>query len=434
MENDKNLTIKSKKTMENDIISFNFDTPNNISIWKEISILSNCSGGRLSIYSSLVKTKDLLSKFKKKIPLYLSPNPILEFEERLNENGKIFINVRPSSNLVLCKEKEGTFLYKKNGDNYIKLNDKEAEEIKKDKWNKFYCEAFIPVKFNPSNFEKLAIYYENNSSSFNVKTLSEDNLINEDSYVSFGLSLFSKVYNDLTLIILNSNLSQPYPSIKTIKGNVLEIFDSLSNLIEAKRKDKLDDNLRKEIRAVTSYLLSILDYKNNPTLIFNEYEDILVLSIENAVISDVNPLVEKTSYYNKPILKIMHKIGLLDLNYLCSILNEDKISLDGSSFTIKLIKQNNSIKDSKIELNYQKLQEGNRNYDDEILSFCLNGPKTREEICKLTPYKSKSSFLVSVLNPLLEAKLLLPTTSFKTSPNNKYFTNLDKVKRKDGHQ
>ena len=99
--------------MENDIMSFNFDTPSNTSIWKEISILSSHDGGRLSIYSSMVKTKDLLSKFKKEIHLYLSPYPILEFEESLNENGKIFINVFPTSNLVLCKEAEGNFLYKK---------------------------------------------------------------------------------------------------------------------------------------------------------------------------------------------------------------------------------------------------------------------------------------------------------------------------------
>lgn len=81
------------------------------------------------------------------------------------------------------------------------------------------------------------------------------------------------------------------------------------------------------------------------------------------------------------------------------------------------------------ELAFKRLIAGNRDYDEAILELCFDEPKRLQELMALTKYKSHSTFMSSVINPLLDAGLLI-STSAKRSPTTKYATNTDLVKKK----
>lgn len=60
-------------------------------------------------------------------------------------------------------------------------------------------------------------------------------------------------------------------------------------------------------------------------------------------------------------------------------------------------------------------------YDEEILDFCNGVARSREEIQAHIGYKSRSHFMKDVLKPMLDAGLIIPTSSIK-SKNLKYIT------------
>ena len=423
-----------RKIGEEEIALIDFDNIEHSSIWKEISILSNNNGGVIYIISSLLNEKEVMAKFLEEAKENLNQMPIIKFVRDKQESEKLIISIFPSYNLTLCKEVDGYYLYKKENNKYIKLSELESEQIKKEKWNKCFFNQIVPIKFNPYDFSTLSSYFDKNKWNFDIDTLKKDNLINGDNYISYGLSLFSEERNDLSLIFIYENLNSSEYFTKIQNGNLLDIFKNCLKQIKAKYQSKLDDSLNRKIENILAFLLSNISNKKVFSIALKEEDDYLYFTLDNDFEKEISSLKEGLFNINNPIYKIMEKCGFLDFDNLYSSINENSIKIDCSSFSIKLLPSNNKIEAGNMEFIYPKLNKGNRDYDEAILSFCLKSPKTREEIQNLTPYKSKSSFLNSILNPLLEAKILLPTTSFKTSPNNKYFLNLKKVKIKDGHQ
>ena len=71
---------------------------------------------------------------------------------------------------------------------------------------------------------------------------------------------------------------------------------------------------------------------------------------------------------------------------------------------------------------------GYRPYDEAVLLFCYDGPKSRAEIQSLTTYKSPKGVIEGVINPLLRAGLLVCSKPGK-APNQSYFTNKKKVNK-----
>ena len=83
---------------------------------------------------------------------------------------------------------------------------------------------------------------------------------------------------------------------------------------------------------------------------------------------------------------------------------------------------------TKIEITFVSPRGGNREYDRKILEFCMDEPKSRQEIQDYIDLSNRSHFVESILNPLLNSELLLTTKESFNAPNQKYYTNKDKVR------
>ena len=77
---------------------------------------------------------------------------------------------------------------------------------------------------------------------------------------------------------------------------------------------------------------------------------------------------------------------------------------------------------------YERLK-GYRIYDDAVLLYCYETPKSRAEIQSITSYKSPKAVLDHVINPLIQAGLLISTAPGK-APNRKYLSNRQKITKK----
>lgn len=115
---------------------------------------------------------------------------------------------------------------------------------------------------------------------------------------------------------------------------------------------------------------------------------------------------------------------------------QPKIYSDPAQFVITLCdltydKKESSVliqKEIKNDFTFSSPRGGNREYDRKILEFCMNEPKSRQEIQNHIDLSNRSHFVESILNPLLNSELLLTTKDSPNAPNQKYYTNKEKIK------
>jgi hypothetical protein len=60
----------------------------------------------------------------------------------------------------------------------------------------------------------------------------------------------------------------------------------------------------------------------------------------------------------------------------------------------------------------------------------MNEPKSRIEIQNYVELSDKKNFINTILNPLLDSELLLTTQKSQFAPNQKYYTNKEKIRHK----
>ena len=77
---------------------------------------------------------------------------------------------------------------------------------------------------------------------------------------------------------------------------------------------------------------------------------------------------------------------------------------------------------------FKSPKSGNREFDRKILEFCLETPKSRQEIQEYLELADRKNFIYGILNPLLDADLILTTQKSINAPNQKNYTNKEKLK------
>ena len=110
-----------------------------------------------------------------------------------------------------------------------------------------------------------------------------------------------------------------------------------------------------------------------------------------------------------------------------------EIYSDPAQFIIVLKDLTYSVEDKEddtkeLRISFKSPRSGNREYDKKILMFCLDDPKSRQEIQDFIELSDKKHFVNSILNPLLDSELLIPTQEYAKSPNQKYYTNKNKIR------
>lgn len=77
---------------------------------------------------------------------------------------------------------------------------------------------------------------------------------------------------------------------------------------------------------------------------------------------------------------------------------------------------------------FKSPRSGNREYDMRILRFCMESPKSRQEIQEYLELYDRKNFIYSILNPLVDSELLLLTQQSRNAPNQKYYTNKERLR------
>ena len=444
-------------------------------IVKAIGYLSNGNGGYI-VLGGENKTKlngierlesnKIIDSVQTQIKLRLTPVPTINIKEEM-VNGRpdkviTLIQIIPSKSITLYVDgsNKTSILTKKNLI-YYPMSKAELSMYLKQRSSKYFDNELTSIKYNDLLFTELSKKWANKEINFSKETASEMSLLGSNDELTYGLYFFSN----------NSS----YPSLKAVghiysgeeirddellsmaksKGNIISLYDFCYSFIDSYvQLDSPSCPYKKD--AIINAILLTLAKRN-----YLDEENIININIfSNHISIGSNGDIANEGEF---ILPYLSKVKLSSRNYLiCNILFYiypigfanpfekiiDNYKDENSSiypllksgyqkfefiFTSMKNENENEIKEELkgpiYKLDYKKISKGNREYDNDILSLCFDSAKSRQEIAKLTPYTSRSSFLTSVLNPLLEASLLLPTTKFKTSPNNKYFTNPAKVKR-----
>lgn len=442
---------------------------------KEVAISANDLGGYILIGAESktklsgidkIEARKCLDIFQSEIKNRLSPFPKIEIsEEAINgrsDKAIFLIHIFPSKSLILYIDTNGkaSLLTKKNLNCYP-MSKSEISLFLKQRGSKYFDNELTSKKYCDLDFTELKKLWADQEEPFSKQSLFNLGLLGRNEELTYGLFFFSNDSSYPSLKAIGNIYSgdekrdDELLSMSKSKGNIESLFDFCYSFIDGYVQLDSPSCPYKKEAIINAILLTLakrnyLDEENTITIdifssrisigsngdIANEGEFILPyldrvrLNSRNELISKILSKIYPIDFEN-PFLKISQSyMGAESSIYplLKSGYQKFEFVFTSSKINEKETQQE-EIKGPAYKLDYKKISKGNRDYDNDILSLCFDSAKSRSEIAKLTPYTSRSSFLTSVLNPLLEASLLLPTTKFKTSPNNKYFTNPAKVKR-----
>lgn len=300
-----------------------------------------------------------------------------------------------------------------------------------------------------SKFARLAILYRKDGKKPTEKILISKEVIGQDGRLTEGLKMFSDEFDsDETLAVcrLWAGYDKGDDEVidkKEFKGCLCDVFtnvmefvkrNSRSGFIKQKDGSRLDTFSYPEdaLREAVVNALAHRDYSIEGTQIdVDIFKDRLVITSPGEWL-----LSKKPSEYsldtipsvrrNKIICACFEVVGLMERSgsglrkiynvYKKSNFKEPKLDDQHDYFLITL---------------YDLLAEKERavvtisKYDDEILSFCKDVARTRDEIQEHIGMKSRSYFTLRILKPMVESGVLEVTANNK-SKNSKYITSAKK--------
>ena len=172
-------------------------------------------------------------------------------------------------------------------------------------------------------------------------------------------------------------------------------------------------------------------YRNVAKPLTDKEADLLIATWADAL-SDVPSAAGKLAF--RRALRVCHfPVLIADLYDSFPEEYKPEIYSDPAQFIIILKDLTYSVEDKEddakeLRISFKSPRSGNREYDKKILMFCLDDPKSRQEIQDFIELSDKKHFVSSILNPLLDSELLISTQEYAKSPNQKYYTNKNKIR------
>lgn len=425
---------------------------------KTLAAYANSDGGKMYIGVSddglaIGITKREIDESKnliyKAINRYLYPHINISFENYKFEDNKYIleIKVEPSDELVVYKN--GDFnekVYVRFDGASLPASIKQILQLGKRKLGS--DRMIIDVLYQKSDFvsfNNLGRKFRDDNKEPSLELLISKEVVNEDGRITEGLRMFSDKYDlDDTLIscrIWNGN-NKGIDEIldkKEFKGNICHIFVEALNFIKRNSRTgfiKMKDGSRldtlsypeQSLREALVNSIAHRDYTIEGTQIdIDIFKNRLEITSPGAWILSKEPNeYEMTNIpsirRNKIICNCFECIGLMEK--IGS--GFKKIYKDYEQFELKKPLLNDYHDFFTITL-FDLLYDDENNfvygkYDEEILEFCKDQARTREEIQNHIGYLSRSHFRADVLKPLIEKGLIIQTCPSK-SKNQKYLTN-----------
>lgn len=448
---------------------------------KEVAAFANTSGGIILFGIDDCEKVKGLTKEQIKIDIpYINDmcakklQPHIKFEfNKIKVSEKEFIiemTVYKNDNLPvwLTRSDEQCVIYiRRDGQSVLAQGDQIEELILANK-RLPYDKIITSIEYNSDDYSDLmSLFYEkNNGGSLSLKELQGIDAVTSDGHVTNGLLLFADNYyghNCNVTCRLWPDVSKGDSVIldkKEFYGNIPQILHFSKNYILMNTKrglEKLNQGGHVLIdaypeRALEEALINAIAHRDY-------YIDGAQIDID--IFTDRIQIVSPGSFLlpgNAQDYKLDSIPSRRRNEVICGILAKCKLmEKSGSGFDMIVRSYKNVSKEYQpkvysdpaqfiitlYDLTYQNTGEtskkknqrfiftspkkGQREFDYKILEFCLNEPKSRQEIQNYIELSNKNYFLNYILNPLLDYELLLSNQNSLRAPNQKYYTNKDKI-------
>lgn len=453
---------------------------------KEIASFANTEGGKL--YFGVDDDENIVGLTKEQVKnevLYINDicdkklNPRIKYEfNKIKINEELFIlevDVKKNDNtpVWMTRSDEQDVIYiRRDGQSVIAHGDQIEQLVLSSKRKPFDSE-FTSIKFTDKKYTDLESMLQEKKGPYeilNLKTLKSINAVSNDDNISNGLLLFTD-----NLDYKNCNITcRIWPGFdkgsstmldkKEFKGNIPQILDFAKKYIKLYTKTGLEKQdtggnipiLAYPDRAIEEALINAIahrDYNIDGTQIdIDIFIDRIRIASPGAFLLPGNA----QDYSMEEIPSRRRNSVICDIFKMCNMMEESgsgfekiiseyrkypnkyqpKIYSDPAQFVITLYDltyddlNNKDIDNNSIKFEFNSPRSGNREYDRKILEFCMNEPKSRIEIQNYVELSDKKNFINTILNPLLDSELLLTTQKSQFAPNQKYYTNKEKIRHK----
>ncbi len=382
---------------------------------------------------------------------------VIEVEVFKNDNTPVWLTRTDDQDVIYVR---------RDGQSVIAHGD-QIEELVLSSKRKPYDVEITDRPYSELSFTKLTRLYQdmhNFKEEITLKKLQSINALSIDGFASRGLLLFEDNCD-----YRNCNVAcRTWPELtkgssklidkKEFRGNIVDLLDFARNYINFYTKNGLiknDGKGRKDIvsypeRAIEEALINAVAHRDyyvdgsqididifenrieitspGSFLLPGKAQDYAINRIpsrrRNEVICGILELCDLMEASGSGFEKIVECYKDYSKEY------QPQVYSDPAQFIITLydttydMKKNN---EEEIEFEFKSPRSGNRIYDRKILAFCLEEPKSRMEIQEYLGLKNRKSFVSSILNPLLDLELLIPTSSSPYASNQKYYTNKSKL-------
>lgn len=371
-------------------------------------------------------------------------------------------------------DEEDVIYVRRDGQSVIAHGDQIEKMVLSSK-RKPYDAAFTDLSFDESSFTELAGLYREKrgpEARLTVKLLQAKGAVSADGKVSKGLMLFADSYRESNCTVACriwpglSKGSSVMIDRKVFQGNLLDALSFAKNYIGLYTKRglvKLDAGGREAIisypdRAVDEALINAFAHRDyhidGAQIDVDIFPDRIQIASPGSFLLPGN--AQDYSMVNIPSRRRNEVVcGILEL---CDLMEasgsgfekivesyigfEDRfkpsVYSDPAQFIITLRdltydssgvpKATESA--NKPSFEFKPPRSGNREYDRRILEFCLLEPKSRQEIQDFLELYDRKNFIYSILNPLVDSELLLLTQQSRNAPNQKYYTNKERIRFK----
>ena len=392
------------------------------------------------------------------IDRYIFPHIKVKFTSKSLENGKylLLINVDQNDELVIYKDGDyNEKVYIRENGATVKASINQIIQLGKRKLgfdSTILDKTFYKKDF--SNYYKLIKKYRKDKRIPDNEYLISKNIISQNSQLTSGLEMFSDNYdNDLSLITCrlwngyDKGVDEALDK-KDFKGPLGEVFLEAMSFVNRNSRNgfiKLKDGSRMDtisypeiaVREAVVNALAHRDYSIEGTQIdIDIYKNRLEICSPGCWLLSSKPssyAIDKIPSIrrNKIICNCFEVAGLMEKSgsgfkkihsiYKNVDIDQPKLETSNDTFTIVLfdLLYNKDI-DAINDISFGK-------YDEKILDYCLDEPRTREEIQNHISYKSRQHLSSDIIKPLLENGLLTMTEA-KKSKMQKYRTNKELYK------
>ena len=459
----------------------------NYETWaKEVAAFANTCNGKIffGVEDGTSEPKGLSKSTIQAEVLYIneivdkkiSPRVFYEFKRLKIGEDRYILEMSVAKNeqtpVWLTRSDEQDVIYIRRDGQSVIAHGNQIEELVLGSKRKAYDAEFTDERYDPARFSLLESLFNEKKSvhePLTVKKLQGIGAVSLDGRVSRGLALFAdncKQANCNVTCRIWPGLSKGSSTMidrKEFRGPIPSLLEFMKNYIRLYTKQglvKLSEGGRASIvsypdRAIDEALINAIAHRDyfidggqididifkdriqitspGSFLLPGNAQDYAMRNIpsrrRNEVVCAIFEICDLMEKSGSGFEKIADCYAGFDGRFAPSVYSDPaQFSITLRDLTYESESSDANAEKADIHFEFKPPRSGNREYDRRILEFCMESPKSRQEIQDFLELYDRKNFIYSILNPLVDAELLLLTQQSRNAPNQKYFTNKERLR------